>query len=223
MGACSSAAKIGGRWALMWATRRLPRNIYAITLPDYYFLGTIASCSYNSVQANPSTQVAQSSSLQLRSCCHVAWSLAEASHGVCSLKRRGLITCQVTGRRWRSPLEQGGLEVPCELAFSGTEQLMKNVCVHVRTTTLGGRLSGCQHVLEGRKQRGGRLRGYPPKSLGTPKLGGGRLCEHGCLPGRIRYKLMLHIISLLPSWVHVLYRYYKTLFSILAYVYSTTK
>ncbi len=77
-------------------------------------------------------------------------------------------------------IEQGGLEVPCELAFSGTEQLTKNVRVHVRTITLGGRLPRCQHMLQGRKGRGGRLRGYPTKSLGTPKMGGGRL------PGRIQ-------------------------------------
>ncbi len=48
-------------------------------------------------------------------------------------------------------------------------------------------MPGCQHMLQGRKGRGGRLRGYPPKSLGTPKMGGGRLREHGRLPGRIRY------------------------------------
>ncbi len=44
------------------------------------------------------------------------------------------LTC---GQQRRSPLEQGGLEVPCELAFSGTKQLTKNVRVHVRTITLG--------------------------------------------------------------------------------------
>ncbi len=66
------------------------------------------------------------------------------------------------GRRQWSPLEHGGLEVLCELAFSGTEQLTKNVRVHVRTKTLGGRLPGCQHMLQGRKGTGGRLRWYPP-------------------------------------------------------------
>ncbi len=126
--------------------------------------------SYNSVRANPSTWVARSRSLRFRSCCYVAWSLTEASHRVSSLKREGSITCRVTGRQRRSPLEQGGLEVPCELTFSGTEQLTKNVRVHVRTITLDGRLPGCQHVLQG-------LKG----------MGGGRLCEHGCLPRRIRY------------------------------------
>ncbi len=30
-------------------------------------------------------------------------------------KRGELIICQVRGRRWQSPLAQGGLEVPCEL------------------------------------------------------------------------------------------------------------
>ncbi len=59
--------------------------------------------------------------------------MAEASHGVSSLKLGGSIACWVTGRRRWSPLEQGGLEVPCELAFSGTKQLTKNVCVQVRT------------------------------------------------------------------------------------------
>ncbi len=73
------------------------------------------------------------------------------------LKRGGSITGWVTGRRRRSPLEQGGLEVPGKL---GTEQLTKNI--QVRTITLGGRLPGCKHVLQGRKGRGGRLRGYPP-------------------------------------------------------------
>ncbi len=50
-------------------------------------------------------------------------------------------------------------KVPCELAFSGTEQLTKNVRVHIRTITLGGHLPGCQHMLQGRKGRGGRLPG----------------------------------------------------------------
>ncbi len=71
------------------------------------------------------------------------------------LKREGPTTCQIAGRRRRSLLKQGGREV----------------CVHVRTITLGG-----------------RLRGYPPpppKSLVTPKMGVGRFCEHGHLPRRI--------------------------------------
>ncbi len=105
-----------------------------------------------------STRVARSWSLCFHSCRHVAWSLAEASRGVNFLKRGRSITCRVTVRWRRSPLEQDGLEVLCELAFSGTEKLTKNVRVHVRTITLGGRLPGCQHMLQGRKGRGERLR-----------------------------------------------------------------
>ncbi len=41
--------------------------------------------------------------------------------------------------------------------------------IFVHTITLGGRLPGCKHVLQGRMGRGGRLR------------------EHGRLPGRVRY------------------------------------
>ncbi len=40
------------------------------------------------------------------------------------LKRVGNITCTVKGRRCQSPLEQGGLEVPCKLSFSGPEHLV---------------------------------------------------------------------------------------------------
>ncbi len=34
----------------------------------------------------------------------------------------------------------------------------------------------------------GAYAGTPPKSLGMPKMGGGRFREHGRLPGRIRHK-----------------------------------
>ncbi len=190
MGACSSAAKIGG-WALTRATGRLPSAItHSQTNTSWVrLLAFICTCicSYNSVRANPTTRVARSRSLRFRSCRYVAWSLTEASHGVSSIKRGGSTTCLVTGRRRQSPLEQGGLEVPCELAFSGTEQLTKNVRVHVRTITLGGRLPRCQHVLQGRKGRGGRLHGYPPQIARNAKNGGGHLREHGRLPGRIRH------------------------------------
>ncbi len=36
----------------------------------------------------------------------------------------GTITCRVTGRQRRSPLEQGGLEITCELIFSGGKELV---------------------------------------------------------------------------------------------------
>ena len=39
------------------------------------------------------------------------------------LRRGGLITCRITGRRRRSiDLPQGGLEIPCILVYRGTEK-----------------------------------------------------------------------------------------------------
>ncbi len=75
--------------------------------------------------------------------------------------RGGSITCREReGDGGLRLPEQGGLEVPCELAFSGTEHLAKNV--RVRTITLAGRLPGCQHVLQGRKGGAGAYTGTPP-------------------------------------------------------------
>ena len=40
------------------------------------------------------------------------------------IRRGGTITCQVTGSRRRSNLEQGGLEVPCDMTFKGPTTLV---------------------------------------------------------------------------------------------------
>ena len=47
---------------------------------------------------------------------------------LCSLflRRGGSISCEVTGsRRYSRDLEQGGLEIPCDLLFKGNEQDIK--------------------------------------------------------------------------------------------------
>ena len=48
---------------------------------------------------------------------------------LCSLFLRhgGTITCQVTGRRQRSDLPQGGLDVPCRLLFRGKKKDVKKL------------------------------------------------------------------------------------------------
>lgn len=43
------------------------------------------------------------------------------------LRRGGSIVVEVTGRRRRSPLEQGGLEIPCLIKFTGKEKLVDNL------------------------------------------------------------------------------------------------
>ena len=43
------------------------------------------------------------------------------------IRRGGTITCRVTGRRRRSRLEQGGLEIPCDLTFEGPLKLLKQL------------------------------------------------------------------------------------------------
>ncbi len=80
-----------------------------------------------------------------------------------------------------------------ELAFSGTEQLMKNVRAHARTNyNTGWALARMSTRASRSKGEGWALTRVPPKSLGTQKMGGGRLREHGRLPGRIRYYLVMH-------------------------------
>ena len=37
----------------------------------------------------------------------------------------GEITCEVTGQRQRSPLTQGGLEIPCSICLRGKKKLVK--------------------------------------------------------------------------------------------------
>jgi len=53
------------------------------------------------------------------------------------LRRGGTIKCRVTDRRRRSPLEQGGLEVPCELIFVTDEATQKaqKGCIYTQTLT----------------------------------------------------------------------------------------
>ena len=47
------------------------------------------------------------------------------------IRRGGTITCEVTGTRRRSNLEQGGLEIPCNLTFKGpTTLIKKNLRLH---------------------------------------------------------------------------------------------
>ena len=41
------------------------------------------------------------------------------------LKRGDTINVEVIGRRRRSPLEQGGLEIPCLMKFTGKEKLIE--------------------------------------------------------------------------------------------------
>ena len=36
----------------------------------------------------------------------------------------GVVECEVTGRRQRSPLEQGGLEVPCSITLRGKKKVV---------------------------------------------------------------------------------------------------
>lgn len=43
------------------------------------------------------------------------------------LKRGGAIVVEVCGRRRCSPLEQGGLEIPCFIKFTGKEKLVENL------------------------------------------------------------------------------------------------
>ena len=43
------------------------------------------------------------------------------------LKRGGTINVEVIGRKRRSPLEQGGLEIPCLMKFTGKEKLVENL------------------------------------------------------------------------------------------------
>ena len=43
------------------------------------------------------------------------------------LKRGGAIAIEVCGRRRRSPLEQGGLEIPYLIKFMGKEKLVENL------------------------------------------------------------------------------------------------
>ena len=41
------------------------------------------------------------------------------------LKKGETLTCTVTGRRRRSEIEAGGLEIPCDLHFEGSPELVK--------------------------------------------------------------------------------------------------
>ena len=43
------------------------------------------------------------------------------------IQRGGTITCEVTGTHRRSNLEQGGLEIPCDLTFKGPTTLIKKL------------------------------------------------------------------------------------------------
>ena len=43
------------------------------------------------------------------------------------IRRSGTITCRVTGRRRRSRLDQGGMEIPCDLTFEGAPKLVKKL------------------------------------------------------------------------------------------------
>ena len=40
------------------------------------------------------------------------------------MKKGGSLTCTVTGPRRRSPIEAGGLEIPCSLNFEGPPELL---------------------------------------------------------------------------------------------------
>ena len=40
------------------------------------------------------------------------------------LFHRGVVECEVTGRRQRSPLEQGGLEIPCCITLRGRKKIV---------------------------------------------------------------------------------------------------
>ena len=42
-------------------------------------------------------------------------------------KRGGTINMEVIGRRRRSSLEQGGLEIPCLMKFTGNKKLVENL------------------------------------------------------------------------------------------------
>ncbi len=97
-----------------------------------------------------------------------------------AFRRGGLITWRVMGGRWQSPSEQGGLEVPCELTFPGTEQLTKNMHVHVSTIT-GWVLARMSTRASRSKGEGWALTRVSPQITRNAKNGG------GCLPGRIRY------------------------------------
>ena len=48
------------------------------------------------------------------------------------IRRGGSITCEVTGPRRRSRLEQGGLEIPCDLIFKGPTTLIKKLKTAVK-------------------------------------------------------------------------------------------
>ena len=52
------------------------------------------------------------------------------------LDHGGEIQCEVTDRRRRSPLVQGGLEVPCRLTLSGKKKLVSKAEVLITTATL---------------------------------------------------------------------------------------
>ena len=71
------------------------------------------------------------------------------------LRRRGAISCTVTGNRRRSnDLPQGGLEVPCVLRFTGPEELVEKVTK--RLEEIGSRVSRCSattNVEEGKTGR----------------------------------------------------------------------
>ena len=43
------------------------------------------------------------------------------------IQRGGTITCKVTGCRRRSRLDQGGMEIPCDLTFEGSSKLVKKL------------------------------------------------------------------------------------------------
>lgn len=45
------------------------------------------------------------------------------------IQRSGIITCEVTGDRRRSPLFEGGLEIPCIYTFKGKKKIIDKLKV----------------------------------------------------------------------------------------------
>ena len=49
------------------------------------------------------------------------------------IEREGEISCIITGRRQRSPLLQGGMEIPCTYSFRGKKKLVDKLKLILKT------------------------------------------------------------------------------------------